>query len=109
MTDAFKIIFKIALHFNGHTILEQIFFLRNQFRRQVSDTLFGIRTIGRTAKIHIRIHKAMAAFVAFAAGVVLKKLNGVAALRTLGFKNCPRFPVKRILSRTFHDYFLLMR
>jgi hypothetical protein len=49
----------------------------------------------------------MAAFTAFAAGVVLKKLNFVAALWTFDFKNCPRFPVQRILSRTFHDFFPL--
>jgi hypothetical protein len=35
----------------------------------------------------------MAAFITFAAGVVLEKLDSVAAFRTLGFKNCPRFPI----------------
>jgi hypothetical protein len=48
----------------------------------------------------------MAAFTAFAAGVILKKFNFVAALWAFDFKNCPRFPVQRVLSRTFHDFFL---
>ena len=55
MLSIFKIIFKIALHFNGHTILEQVFFLREQFRRQIMEELWQTEFDGdeRACDVHI--------------------------------------------------------
>ena len=66
MPDAFKILTEITLHFNSHPVLEQVFSLRQQLRRQLAEALVCVLAIGCAAKIHPRIYHFVAAFPALA-------------------------------------------
>jgi hypothetical protein len=94
----------MAFHFNGNSILEEILLLSEQFWWKVSDTLLGILTIGGTPKIQAGVQKTVAAFLADAGGVVLKKLDFIPALGAFGFKDRPWFPISAVLSRAFHGF-----
>ncbi len=73
-----------------------------KLRRKVAQTLLSVRAVGGTAKIHVRVHKSMAAFLAQARCVVLEKFYFISALGALDFKDSPRLPVTAVLSRAFH-------
>ena len=45
LADAFEILFKVAFHLNGHTVLEQVLLLGDELRGQVADTLGRILTV----------------------------------------------------------------
>jgi hypothetical protein len=102
MADPLEIASKIALHFNGHAVFQEILFLAQQFRRQVSQTLLSILTIGGTAKIHLWIQKLVPTVLAPASGVVLEEFHPMTTFGARGLKDGPRFPVTAVLSRTFH-------
>ena len=89
-------------HFYSHAVFQQIFFLGQQFGRQIPDALLGILAVGGAAKIHFGIDKPMTAAAALAGGVIFKKFYIVTALRAFYIKNCPFLPVLGILSGTFH-------
>jgi hypothetical protein len=103
MSDPSKILFKIPLHLDGHSILEEILLLGNQLRRKVADALLRELTVRRTAKIHFRIEKPVTTFFAHTGGIVLKELHAIPALRAFGLKYGPWFPITAVLSRAFHD------
>jgi hypothetical protein len=94
---------EMALYLDGHTVLEQILLLGDEFRRKIPDALFRIFAIGCAAEIQLRIHEAMPALGASSSGVILEKLHLASAFRAFGLKNSPRLPVPAVLSRAFHD------
>jgi hypothetical protein len=102
MPDPLEVLSKIALHFNGHPVLQEVISLGQELWRKVAQTLLGIRAVGSASKIHFGIHKSMTAFFAQACCVVLEKFHFIAALGALDFKDRPRLPVTAILSGTFH-------
>lgn len=66
MADPFEILTKVVLCLNGHAIFQQIVSFGQKFRREVAEALLSIWAIGGTAKIHLRVHKSMAALLATA-------------------------------------------
>jgi hypothetical protein len=104
MADPFEILFKMALHLDGHPIFKQPLFLSNKFRRKVAYTLLGILTIRGATKIHTGVQKAVTAFLTSTGGVILKKFHINSALGAFGLKDGPRLPITAILSRAFHGY-----
>ncbi|VTR66351.1 hypothetical protein DESC_480061 [Desulfosarcina cetonica] len=102
VADTLEVALEIALHLDGHTVLEQIIGLEQEFLGQRADALLGILAVGRTAEIHVRIDEPVLAFWAFAGRVVLKKLDAGAAFGACHLKDGAGLPIEGILSWAFH-------
>jgi hypothetical protein len=75
MADPLEVFLKILLHLDGYPVLQQFISLSQNFRRQLTQALFGIFAIGRAAEVHLGIHQFVAAFLAAASGLVLEELH----------------------------------
>jgi hypothetical protein len=102
MTDAFEVTLQVPLDRDSHTILEQIFLLGHQLRRQVSQALFGVLAVGSAPEIHFGVDESVPAAAASACRVVLEELHPLPALGAFNLKNRIRTPILGILSGAFH-------
>jgi hypothetical protein len=89
MADPSKILAKVSLHLNSHSVLQKIIFFSQELRGEVSQALLSILAVRGTAKIDIGVQESMAALLATTGGVVLKKLHFAAALGAPYLKNGP--------------------
>jgi hypothetical protein len=103
VADPSEVAPEMALHLNGHPVLEQVFLLSDEFRGHVSNALLGVGAVGRTAEVHVGVQKAVAASPAHTRGIVPEKLHVTATAGALDLEDRPRFPVAAVLSRAFHE------
>jgi hypothetical protein len=105
MADPPEVTAEITLHFHSHPIFQKIFFLSKQRRRQIAQTLVGMRAVDRTPEIHPGVDELVAAAGTFSCGIVPEKFHLIAAPRAWSLKYGPGPPKTRILSRAFHGFF----
>jgi hypothetical protein len=91
-------------HFYSHPVLEKLIFLGEELWWQFPQTLLGIFTVGRAAKVHFGIDQPMPAFLAAAGWLILEKLYRVITNGAKNFKDRSRLPVAAVLSRTSHGH-----